>query len=110
MTHFTGGTPYYITSSTSCVSEKVTQCDHVNIPLQIQSFNKRTIIFCVGSILPRHGIDSQKYKTYRFPRIRDRKYETKNMEAIKCEVVWSWVGKRAFLQNDLIPPTPILLP
>ena len=31
------------------------------------------------------------------------------MEAIKCEVVWSWVGKRAFLQNDLIPPTPILL-
>ena len=32
------------------------------------------------------------------------------MEAIKCEVVWSWVGKRAFLQNDLIPPTPILLP
>ena len=60
-------------------------------------------------------------------KIRDQKYETKNtrskirdkkkrpkirdqkLEAIKCEVVWSWIGMRSFLQNDLVPSTPILL-
>ena len=31
------------------------------------------------------------------------------MKAIKCKVVWSWIGMRSFLQNDLVPPTPILL-
>ena len=32
------------------------------------------------------------------------------MKSIIWKVAWSWVfGMRAFVKNDLVPPTPILL-